>query len=188
MHADKLDEVVEGMLGSSLGKTLTADEKQQMKQMMQSQSEAASAAKQQAELTAAGRQAARVEYKKNEGNGAFKEGNYQQAAVHYTEALSMDEKQHTIYSNRAACFLKLARYQQAKEDATECIKLEPTFAKGHFRLALALQALDDFGEACASFSKVLDLEPNNKDAASGLNMARMQAERKRRQEAGQGSN
>ena len=85
----------------------------------------------------------------------------------------------------AACFLKLGRYQQAHEDALECTRLAPTFAKGHFRLALALQAEDKPGEACASFNKVLDLEPSNKEAASGLNMARMQAERQRRQQAGQ---
>jgi len=185
MHADKLDEVVDGMLGSSLGKTLTAAEKEQMKAMMASQSEAASAAKQQAELTPAGRHAARVEFKKNEGNAAFKDGQYQQAAVHYTEALSLDDKQHTIYSNRAACFLKLGRYQQALDDAQKCIGLAAAFPKGHFREALAYQALDRFAEACASFGKVLELEPNNKDAKSGLDIARMQAERKRRMDAGQ---
>ena len=65
-----------------------------------------------------------------------------------------------------------------------CIRIDPKFPKGHFRLALAQQALEQFGDACTSFNKVLDLEPNNKDAASGLNMARMQAERRRRQAAG----
>jgi len=185
LHADKLDEVVDGMLGSSLGKKLSEAEREQMKQMMQSQSEAASAAKQQAELTAEGRHQARVEFKKNEGNAAFKDGQYQQAAVYYTEALTLNDQQHALFSNRAACFLKLGRYAQAKEDAAACIQLAPTFSKGHFRLALAHQALDEFGEACAAFGKVLELDPSNKEALAGLNMARMQAERKRRQEAGQ---
>ena len=52
-----------------------------------------------AEQTAQGRHAARVLYRKNQGNDAFKENNYQQAAVHYTEALTLDETQHAIYSN-----------------------------------------------------------------------------------------
>ena len=52
-------------------------------------------------------------------------------------------------------------------------------------LALALQAEEKPAEACAAFTKVLSLEPNNKDAAAGLNMARMQAERQRRQQAGE---
>lgn len=136
-----------------------------------------------AEQTAQGRHAARVLYRKNQGNDAFKENNYQQAAVHYTEALTLDETQHALYSNRAACFLKLGRYQQAREDAEACIRLEPAFAKGHFRLALALQAEEKFGEACVAFGKVLELEPNNKDAKSGLGVTQMQAERQRRAQA-----
>merc|ERR1719355_575028 len=108
--------------------------------MMREQSAAASAAQQQSEQTAEGRVAARVDFKKNEGNAAFKAGNYQQAAVFYTEAMTLDASQHALYSNRAACFLKLGRYAQAREDASECTRLAPSFAKGHFRLALALQA------------------------------------------------
>lgn len=185
VHADKLDEVVEGMLGSSLGKNLTDAEREQMKTMMREQSEAASAAQATAEQTAEGRHAARVDFKKKEGNARFKEANYQQAAVLYTEAISLDDSQHALYSNRAACFLKLGRYAQAREDAEACVRLAPEFAKGHFRLALALQAEDKFPEACAAFTKTLNLEPNNKEAQAGLNMARMQAERSRRQQAGE---
>ena len=73
-----------------------------MKSMLQKQTAEASAAKLTAELTKEGRHAARVEYKKGEGNAAFKEGNYQQAAVYYTEAIALDDKVHTFYSNRAA--------------------------------------------------------------------------------------
>lgn len=185
MHADKLDEVVDGMLGSSLGRTLSDAEREQMKTMLREQSAAASGAQKQAEQTPEGRHAARVDFKKKEGNEAFKACNYQQAAVYYTEALNLDGTQHTLYSNRAACFLKLGRYDQAHEDALECTRLAPTFAKGHFRLALALQAQDKPGEACTAFNRVLDLEPANKEAAAGLNMARMQAERQRRQQAGE---
>jgi len=185
VHADKLDEVVEGMLGSSLGKTLTDVEREQMKTMMREQSEAASAAQATAEQTAEGRHTARVDFKKKEGNARFKEANYQQAAVLYTEAIALDDAQHALFSNRAACFLKLGRYAQAREDAEMCARLAPEFAKGHFRLALALQAEDKFAEACAAFTKTLNLEPNNTAAQAGLNRARMQAERPRRQQAGE---
>jgi len=155
-----------------------------MKTMLKEQTELASQAQAHAEQTPEGRFAARVEFKKKQGNEAFKAAEFQQAAVFYTEALALDGKLHALYSNRAACFLKLGRYAQAREDAAECIKLAPTFAKGHFRMALALQAEEKPAEACAAFTKVLDLEPNNKDAAAGLNMARMQAERQRRMQAG----
>merc|ERR1719473_962443 len=139
--------------------------------MMREQAAAASAAQHVAEQTAEGRHAARVDFKKKEGNARFKEANYQQAAVLYTEAISLDDTQHALYSNRAACFLKLGWYAQARDDAQACVKLAPEFAKGHFRLALALQAEESYAEACAAFTKALNLEPSNKEAQAGLNMA-----------------
>ena len=79
MHADKLDEVVDGMLGSSLGKTLTEQEREQMKTMLREQAEQASQAQAEAEQTVEGRHAARVEFKKKQGNEAFKASEYQVA-------------------------------------------------------------------------------------------------------------
>ena len=63
------------------------------------------------------------------------------------------------------------------------IELAPDFAKGHFRLALALQAEQKFEEACVAFNRTLKLEPKNKDAQQGLRMAEVQGERLRRQQA-----
>jgi len=183
VHADKLDEVVDGMLGTSLGRSLTEAEREQMKAMVREQSDEASAAQQVAEQTAEGRHKARVEFKQKAGNDAFKSADYQQAAVLYTEAIALDEGVPALFSNRAACFLKLGRYAQAREDAEKAIALKPDFAKGHFRRALALQAEEKFADACAAFNQVLKIEPKNKDAASGLRMAEVQAERQRRQQA-----
>jgi len=66
MHSDKLDEVVDGMLGSGLGKKLTQAEREQMKTMLKEQAEQASVATVQAEQTEEGRMAARIEYKKKQ--------------------------------------------------------------------------------------------------------------------------
>ena len=60
--------------------------------------------------------------------------------------------------------------------------LQPSYAKAHFRLALALQAEEKFPEAVAAFNKALQLEPKNKEAAAGLRMAEVQATRQRRQQ------
>ena len=90
-----------------------------------------------------------------------------------------------ILSNRAAAFLKLGRYAQARADAERAASLKPDFAKAHFRLALALQAQEAFGDACASFSRCLQIEPKNKEATAGLRMAEVQAERQHRTHAAQ---
>merc|ERR1719421_167932 len=104
-----------------------------MKEIMREQSAAATEAQKVSEQTAEGRLEARVAFKKSEGNKAFKEGNFQQAAVFFTEGITLDDANHILYSNRAACFLKLGRYAQARDDADKCTKLAPSFAKGHFR-------------------------------------------------------
>ncbi len=186
MAKDKVDDVVATMVGSGLGQNLSAAERDQMRQMVLDHSEQADAARAQAERTAEGRLAARVEYKRRAGNEAYSSGDYQQAAVLYSEALALDDTVVAILSNRAAAFLKLGRYAQARADAERAASLKPDFAKAHFRLALALQAQEAFGDACASFSRCLQIEPKNKEATAGLRMAEVQAERQRRTQAAQG--
>ena len=44
-----------------------------------------------------------------QGNESFKEQDYHQAAVFYTESLMLDAANHAVLSNRAACFLKLGQ-------------------------------------------------------------------------------
>uniref|UniRef100_A0A7S0Q2B8 CS domain-containing protein n=1 Tax=Coccolithus braarudii TaxID=221442 RepID=A0A7S0Q2B8_9EUKA len=185
----KLEEVVGGMLGSTLGNKLTDAEKEQMSSMAQQKAESAALTQGAAAASSEGRHAARVEHKKKAGNEAFKANEYQQAAVSYTEALalctlpSLQLEESTLLSNRAACFLKLGRYAQAHADAQKCVSLRPDFAKGHFRLALALQAEEKYGDACLAFNRVLQLEPKNKEAASGMRIAEVQSERQRRTQA-----
>lgn len=45
-----------------------------------------------------------------QGNAAFKEKQWQKAVNFYTEAIKLNEKVATYYSNRAAAFLELTRY------------------------------------------------------------------------------
>ena len=52
--------------------------------------------------------AARAEGRKEKGNEAFKEGNYPQAAVFYTQTLELAPIHYVALANRSACFLKMA--------------------------------------------------------------------------------
>jgi uncharacterized protein HemY len=45
-----------------------------------------------------------------QGNAAFKEKQWQKAVNFYTEAIKLNGKVATYYSNRAAAFLELTRY------------------------------------------------------------------------------
>lgn len=55
---------------------------------------------------------------------------FPEAVKHYTEAIRRNPKDHKIYSNRAACYMKLGAFMEAMRDADKCIEIDPTFAKG----------------------------------------------------------
>jgi tetratricopeptide (TPR) repeat protein len=122
---------------------------------------------------------ARGKYRKNMGNEAFKQGDHKQAAVFYTESILIYDKDPAVFSNRAQCFLKMGQHDKALQDAEACIALDDKFVKGYFRKGLAAIALDRFEEGALAMAKVLDLEPNNKDAQASLQMAQIKAHRAR---------
>jgi tetratricopeptide (TPR) repeat protein len=81
---------------------------------------------------------------KNKGNVAFGQENYTKAADLYSQALQINENNHILYANRSAAYLALNQPTLAKLDAIKCISIDPKYVKGHFRLAQAHLALEDY--------------------------------------------
>ena len=50
---------------------------------------------------------------KNKGNDAFKNQRYEEAIDFYTKAIELDSSDVSFYSNRAACYLNLKKYDEA---------------------------------------------------------------------------
>eukprot|EP00965_Chrysotila_dentata_P054001 1791691-Pleurochrysis_carterae.AAC.1 len=55
----------------------------------------------------------------------------------------------------------MQQYEKALEDADECVRLQPTWAKGYSRRAAAKFHLGDLQAAKLAYSKAWDLEPTN---------------------------
>jgi len=79
-----------------------------------------------------------AETAKEKGNVAFKEKQWQKAVNFYTEAIKLNGKVATYYSNRAAAFLELTSYRQAEADCTSAIDLDPKVMSFFFRWRVML--------------------------------------------------
>eukprot|EP00808_Paulinella_micropora_P029880 g25862.t1 len=138
---------------------------------------------------------------KDQGNDCFKEQEYGQAIVKYTEGvLSLERAFRTstasdtqkqavrlteseeakklrsvLLTNRAACFLKLGQPEKALKDAETASNLDPTNIKANFRWGLSLHALDKPAEALPRLAAALKLEPHNKQIQQAIRFSEVKA-------------
>ena len=117
---------------------------------------------------------------REEGNSYFRRRQYNKSIEVYTKSLNIRQDYRT-YSNRAACYLKLAQdlvkrvgmagderklfqlADQALLDASKASKLEKTFAKAHYREAKAQIGKRDFPRAKWALKEGLKHCPGNTD-------------------------
>ena len=73
---------------------------------------------------------------KQAGNDLFRSNKYQDAIIEYSKALEIcpgKEDKNTLYRNRAACFLKLDKFQEAYNDVDIVVEQYPSDVKALFR-------------------------------------------------------
>jgi len=91
--------------------------------------------------------------------------------VHYTESIEIKGDVAAVWSNRAFCWLKMGIADKALVDADAAIKIDPGYAKAHFRRGVALYNLGRFREACEAYGCTLRLDPKNQQAKASLKLA-----------------
>eukprot|EP00746_Dinoflagellata_sp_MGD_P031410 gnl/MRDRNA2_/MRDRNA2_174654_c0_seq1.p1 gnl/MRDRNA2_/MRDRNA2_174654_c0~~gnl/MRDRNA2_/MRDRNA2_174654_c0_seq1.p1 ORF type:complete len:750 (+),score=145.63 gnl/MRDRNA2_/MRDRNA2_174654_c0_seq1:62-2311(+) len=113
---------------------------------------------------------------KQQGDQAFKSGQYEVAIECYMRALRDDAKDHaelaaTLHSNLSAAYAKRSNHQKALQEADNAIRLRPEWAKGHSRKALSLLNLGRDSEAQSSYIKAVKFDPVNDGYLAGLRQA-----------------
>eukprot|EP00450_Noctiluca_scintillans_P003209 CAMPEP_0194508390 /NCGR_PEP_ID=MMETSP0253-20130528/38582_1 /TAXON_ID=2966 /ORGANISM="Noctiluca scintillans" /LENGTH=155 /DNA_ID=CAMNT_0039351421 /DNA_START=1 /DNA_END=464 /DNA_ORIENTATION=+ len=114
------------------------------------------------------------------GNTAFANENWETAIGRYQEGLRYclyahshhgdaleDETKNvtvTLLSNSAAARLKQGKFELAVEDCTKALCFDMFNVKVYFRRAQARSALGDFDHAIEDALRILDLDPDNKEA------------------------
>lgn len=115
--------------------------------------------------------AGRAEALKNEGNAAFKSGDYEKAISKFTEALTLDPDNASYFSNRSAAYLKGNDLDKALNDGKKCVELKPTWGKGFSRQGSALVAKKDYTAAVAIYAQGLAVDPSDELLTQGLQQA-----------------
>ncbi|KAG9317145.1 putative STI1-Hsp90 cochaperone [Chiua virens] len=84
---------------------------------------------------------------REEGNTAFKAGDFAGAVKLYTESIKRDPSDARGYNNRAAAYMKLMALAEALKDANEAIKVDPSFVKAYIRKASILHTMREYSKA-----------------------------------------
>lgn len=109
----------------------------------------------------------KAEEEKELGNQKYKEGDYPTAIKHYSEAIKRNPDDPKYYSNRAACYTKLAAFDLGLKDCEKCVEIDPKFIKGWIRKGKILQGMQQQGKALTAYQKALELDPSNSEALEG---------------------
>ncbi|GAB1605147.1 dynein assembly factor 4, axonemal-like [Argonauta hians] len=106
---------------------------------------------------------------RDKGNKFFQDGNYLAAINIYTHAIKLDYKMPALYSNRAACHLKVKNYMKCIEDSSKALDLllppvaqnASSRCKAFVRRGTAFCKLELYVEGLQDYEAALKLEPNN---------------------------
>lgn len=115
---------------------------------------------------------------KQQGNTAFQAKQFEEAVAAFSKAIeTAPAPNHVLYSNRSAAYVSMGKFLEGLQDAEECVKINPTWAKGFNRVGAAQLGLGDYESASKAYEKAMELDPANAMAKEGLRDAqtRMQA-------------
>lgn len=97
---------------------------------------------------------------KEKGNEYFRTKQYQRAVECYTGSIKA-EATAVAYANRAMALLKLGHFDQAQEDSTAALAIDPSYLKAYQRRATANKELGLYLAATMDYELALRLSPQS---------------------------
>jgi G3E family GTPase len=95
----------------------------------------------------------------DEGNAAFRTGEFAAAVDAFTRALASTPQDERILSNRCAAHLRLGDLGAAEADAQRCLELAPRWHKSHYRLGKVQHERGELTAAWESYYAAHVLDP-----------------------------
>ncbi|KAJ6492561.1 hypothetical protein C8R47DRAFT_1270876 [Mycena vitilis] len=109
----------------------------------------------------------KAEREKEEGNVAFRKGDFLLAVKHYEAAYQIEPELPHYQLNLAAAHLKLSNWMEAEAACTQALTQHRS-GKGYFRRAKARKMLGRTDEAVRDLRAILKLQPTNTEAIQEL--------------------
>jgi protein O-mannosyl-transferase len=97
----------------------------------------------------------------NLAHALFHEGDFDEAADHYEEAIRIRPEQASHVSNYGVVLERQGKTQEAMEQYRKAIALDPRHVKALFNLGRSLEVLGRYAEAEACYGAVVLVEPDN---------------------------
>ena len=106
---------------------------------------------------------------KKNGNSFYQAGENDEAVKQYNRALevcplSFTEDRAILMANKAAALIKMDQKVEAIEQCNEAIQLNPKYVKAFLRRGHIYEEMDKTHEALKDFEKVLEIDPDHKEA------------------------
>lgn len=105
---------------------------------------------------------------RKQGNDSFKKSRFGNAIAKYTEAITLDPKNHVIYSNRAAAYTAINDPQSAISDLKESSKLKPDYETAWTRLGFSYLSVGDATKSVEAYCKAIKLASDQNRASQYL--------------------
>ncbi|XP_076447781.1 RNA polymerase II-associated protein 3-like [Babylonia areolata] len=114
---------------------------------------------------------------KNTGNSHLSAGAFEVAVECYTRGIGLDPTNALLPANRALALIKMEKYAAAELDCSTAIMLDPLYVKAYLRRAAARVGLQHLAPALEDYERVLQLEPNNKQAQTEVDRLKKDIQR-----------
>ncbi|KAJ3150059.1 hypothetical protein HDU86_006783 [Geranomyces michiganensis] len=104
---------------------------------------------------------AKAEDLKTSGNKEMAAKKYTEAIDLYTQAIALNPENPVYYSNRAAAYTQVSKFDDAVADAKKAVEIDSNYSKAYSRMGQAYFCLSKFQEAIDACDEGLRLDPAN---------------------------
>lgn len=113
-----------------------------------------------------------VEEIKNRAKQCIGTRNFPECVALYSKAIELSSSepsaQAILYANRSMCNLNMSKGADALSDAEDAVRLDASYVKGYYRLAMAHGLLNQHGAAKEALIRGLTMKPDDKELQAQL--------------------